>query len=552
MTEFVTVQTPDGPVRFPKGMSRADMAAALNDRTPPLQTTGGGTIGDMARSAASGLAVNATSLLDFPANIPGYIAQGGSFVGEKLGMIDPDKAAQFRADISEMSGLGGANAMARGNVPIVGDYRASGELLNYQPETLAGTFSKTAAGFAPSAVLGGTPLTMAAAGLTSEGAGQLTSGTKYETPARIAGAMLGPTVVNAGRRVASPFGGADPLRVELSDTARAAGIKTSAGQKVGSDLLRSAEGNVKPAFAQKEQLTAAAMKSMGSTAPRATKTALLEAQTRIVGAMDDAVKGVVVRVPKEAGLAAKEVARRYKVDAPSAFFTGRMANIAKQISKRANADSLYGVVSLEQLKTWRKNLGTHLTSSDGETRKAAHRLQEIIDEMTDASLTAAGRADDVAILAAERNNYRNFLAVQDAVKGAGAEKRVGLLAPDPLRSSAARVVGPKNATVGKGTDLTDIADAAAGTLETSATVNPGGVRGVQGAGTAATAGGGFVVGGVPGAAAGLVTPHLARGLLNAAPVQKYLGNQRFPPSQNIADERMAAALAGLLAQQPNQ
>jgi hypothetical protein len=30
MTEFVTVQTPNGPVRFPKGMSRADMAAALN------------------------------------------------------------------------------------------------------------------------------------------------------------------------------------------------------------------------------------------------------------------------------------------------------------------------------------------------------------------------------------------------------------------------------------------------------------------------------------------------------------------------------------------
>jgi hypothetical protein len=30
MSDFITVETPNGPVRFPKGMSRADMAAALN------------------------------------------------------------------------------------------------------------------------------------------------------------------------------------------------------------------------------------------------------------------------------------------------------------------------------------------------------------------------------------------------------------------------------------------------------------------------------------------------------------------------------------------
>lgn len=35
MTEYVTVETPQGPVKFPKGMSRADMAAALNKLQSP-------------------------------------------------------------------------------------------------------------------------------------------------------------------------------------------------------------------------------------------------------------------------------------------------------------------------------------------------------------------------------------------------------------------------------------------------------------------------------------------------------------------------------------
>lgn len=41
MSEFITVQTPEGPVRFPKGMSRADMAAALNKLTAARKTSPG-------------------------------------------------------------------------------------------------------------------------------------------------------------------------------------------------------------------------------------------------------------------------------------------------------------------------------------------------------------------------------------------------------------------------------------------------------------------------------------------------------------------------------
>lgn len=56
MTEFVTVQTPNGPVRFPKGMSRADMAAALNKlpKAPPVAGKDGMTTAQRIAAAKAG------------------------------------------------------------------------------------------------------------------------------------------------------------------------------------------------------------------------------------------------------------------------------------------------------------------------------------------------------------------------------------------------------------------------------------------------------------------------------------------------------------------
>lgn len=93
---------------------------------------------------------------------------------------------------------------------------ASGEALGedlYEPRTVPGQYANTAAQFGTGGAILGAPLraTLPAA-VASETAGQLTKGTDWETPARLAGAMVAPALLSRA--------GSGPRQVKSSDQVR--------------------------------------------------------------------------------------------------------------------------------------------------------------------------------------------------------------------------------------------------------------------------------------------------------------------------------------------
>lgn len=170
------IQGPDGQIFEIEAPDEQSAINAYKDQTA------GGTIGDLMRSGASGLARGATALMDLPSNAAGMALQGGMWLGEKAGLVDPE----FRQETNEMFDFfregSGATGLAE---------RVAPRVMNYQPNTMPGEFAQTTGEFVPGAVLGGGPGLMARAGLVSEAAGQMTEGTAAEPYARVAGALVG-------------------------------------------------------------------------------------------------------------------------------------------------------------------------------------------------------------------------------------------------------------------------------------------------------------------------------------------------------------------------
>lgn len=104
------------------------------------------------------------------------------------------------------------------------------EVVAYSPHTKPGAYARTAGAFLPNALtLGGVPLKVAAVAvptLASETAGQLTHGTAWETPARVAGAAFG---FGGMRAVAAPtrgrafWSGGDPAKNAAAEWAAQTG-----------------------------------------------------------------------------------------------------------------------------------------------------------------------------------------------------------------------------------------------------------------------------------------------------------------------------------------
>lgn len=155
------------------------------------------------------------SLYDAAASVPGGLAMGASAIPGMLGDIaslaTPSNEAPPETMLSRVE-----RAIRPGNV-LPGSkaiYDALGSPFGgfHEPKTTAGEYARTISSFAPAALAPGSAAMRAARvavpGATSETAGQLTKGSPYETPARIAGALLGggiteaaPPVYDYGKRV---------------------------------------------------------------------------------------------------------------------------------------------------------------------------------------------------------------------------------------------------------------------------------------------------------------------------------------------------------------
>lgn len=564
MTDFVEIQTPDGrKVRFPKGMSRADMAAALNQLPKPdaapsrpkwteniwgageADTIGekaGQTMNDMGKALGSGIVRGTTALLDAPGaalNAAGGLAASGL---DAVGA--PGMAAGMR-DAFTVSPLGTGSTASQG-----ADLAMPG-VQSFDPQTTAGEYTQTVGEFMPGSFLGGSGSLLGKAGnimrygvapgLASEAAGQATEGTQYEPMARVAAALATPLVTGRPTQNAAPFLPADPEDLKMTETLLKNGIRPTVGQTTGSDMMRRLEGSLDVLPGQADDVTAAAMKTTGSAANRATPEAMKAASDDIVKVMDDAVAGVSFQPSPAMAQDAEDAVRDYLRGTAQGSIVPDVRNIADEIAAAANNPNA-APLDLATLKDWRGRLGRLLQGSDPQARQAAWELRSIIDDATEAQLTAAGRADDVQRLGAAREQYRNWIAVADSATRAGAEN--GIVSPTQLYQSVIRSQGRRNVATGNTTELGDIARAAAGILRPAASVSAGGVRtlptqimmGLLGGGIGNAVAPGVGLAPIVGALAGAGLTSAGQAALRSTPVQSLL----MDPKSRIMQALLAA------------
>ena len=503
-------------------------------------------IGDVATAGTMGAARGAAALPGTPGSM--YDLQGSAIkkVGGWLG-LDPDaldKSAAMVRGMSPGGSLPSSSDLVRGLSDLTGgwtDYKGKSKVAQYA--SAVGEFLPGAAifgGLNPASLIRGAVIP----GVASEAAGQATEGTALEPYARFGAGMLASLLA---AKPGSFAGSADDEAARMANVATEGGIKgITKGQASGSEMLMRMEGRLSPTGGQLDDFTTSVMGRFGTGAKAATPTKLVEIEGKLVSQMDDAVKGVDIVPTASNASTARSVAADYAGRAPMVSLTPRIKGIASEIADLAKSGK---TVALDQLKTWRSDIGSLAVSADDATREAAHGLRTLIDDMTDTALNAAGRADDIASLDAARLAYRDFIAVRDASTRAGS--RAGSLSPQELNQAMIRSQGRTSYAMGRGTPLTDFVRSAATTLRAAPTVAAGGVRSVQGAVPAALAAlgvGGALSGGLGPLAvigtgaisAGL--PAAGKALMRSNPVQALLRNPWNAMGQTVK------SIPGALAQ----
>lgn len=570
---MIEVELPDGRVlEFPEGTSQDVMRGAIQKLLAPAtepepergfgqmlyeNVIGSGEVDTpgerLGQYIRGGTAAVARGIADVPA-LPANIAQLGALGVEKaLGMEEPSMVSRGLAALPDTREMLGA-------VPVIGPES------RYQAPGTAGEYISTIGEFAGGAGASAGPRTMlkygAAPGVASEAAGQATEGTAAEPYARTAAALLAPLGVSAAQRatqkVVSPMAGQlDPSRMQAVETLRDAGVTPTAGQVVGgrageNQLYReaaTAQGRTLSENAL-EDFTAAALKSVGSTARKATPDALEEAATRIGGVFDDAIKGVEVAPSAQDLTRMSKALETYRQMAPKEASAPIFENINKALVQSFRSGN---PIPASNVSSWRSTLSKLTTSPDTATRQAAIDALEAVDEAINTSLKTAGKPEMVAKLSEARNQYRNLLAIERAAQ----RSESGLLTPAQLRT-ALLVQGRRRYVQGKG-DLGPLTRAGAEVLEAlpQSGTQPRSLAGQLTSGAAGGTGAGlgaFGLGLDPVMATGVgvaatAAPALRNRFLASDAGQRYFLNQMMQQAgPSVTREGAAAMLPGLLSQ----
>jgi hypothetical protein len=456
-------------------------------------------LGDIIKSTGSGVARGATQLFDMPGELQRGVGNALEFGVERvMGASAPEWSDQI-SDIASVGPLSPRPGMME---EVVRAIPGGNKAIDFQPQTTAGDYAQNVGEFLPGAMLfGGAGPSQSVAragvenairyglipGLASEAAGQATEGTQFEPYARTAAALGSGILAARPSNTVQPLTPrADPEDARMAGTLMQNGIRPTVGQVTRSGTMRRIEGTLGDVPGQAEDLTAAAMRTTGSTATRATPEALAQASKDIVKAMDDAVAGVSFIPSTQMAQQADDVVRDYLRATAEGNVIPDVRNIAGEIVDAATTPR--GMqISLATLKDWRSRLGRLMQSNDNQVREAAYGLRSLIDDATTAQLQASGRTEDVARLATAREQYRNWLGVADAATRATAEN--GILSPTQLHQAIIRTQGRRNVAVGNTTPLGNLSRSAAGVLRPEGTVQPGGVRELSQFATGTGAGG---------------------------------------------------------------
>lgn len=569
------VTLPDGRVlNFPDGTSEDVMRAAIgrllgaDAPAPTPERTFGQTIYEnvigsgeadtfgekLGQYIRGGTNAVARGMADVPA-LPVNVAQlGAAGVEELFGMEDPSMVSRALDRLPDTRDMLGA-------VPVLGPesrYKAPGKV---------GEFLSTGGEFSGGAGLMSGAKAMLkyglAPGLASEAAGQATQDYPNVEPfARAGAALTTPFAVGAAQkgfqRAVSPMAGKlDPSRMKAVETLREAGVTPTAGQVVGgrtaeSQLYREAATASGRALADDalEDFTAAAMKSVGSTARKATPDALEEATSRIGSVFDDAIVGVEIAPSTQDLTAMSKALEVYRQLAPKTAVAPIFKNINKELVRAFRSGN---PIPAESVAAWRSNLSKLTTSADPAARGAAVAALDAVDDAISTALVAAGKPEVVAKLSEARNHYRNLLALESAAQ----RSDTGIITPAQLRN-ALLVQGRRRYVQGKG-DLGPLARAGVEVLDslpnsgTQQRLSAGQLASGAASGTGAGLGA-FGLGVDPFLATGIgaaatATPFLRNQFLSSGMGQKYFLNQLMQKAGPAVTKKGAAAmLPGLLAQ----
>lgn len=465
-------------------------------------------------------------------------------------------------DMNQPSTLSGANLSRRLN-------ELTGGFTGRQPENMPEEFIRTPMEFLPTAAMFGglSPRNLMGGGILpgiiSEGTGQLAR--RYlpnerpswmpdwvpdkETSARVIGALGSPALLSMGRKAVTPYTAA-PGRVKAAEVLRKEGVTFTAGQKTGASRLQYKEANTgrlatDAQTKQAEEFTAAALRRIGVTAPRATEDVMISADTRIGNMFNRLAKRYNIQPTPQMSNDLGSARTWYNEHVGQ---SGRQPIVNDIINDIGNDIQQSGTITGRQYQAYVSRLRSHMTAGAApELRMTLVKVRKALDDAMEASIAKAN-PDDLGAWRVARSNYRNYLAIQDTLlPGAGPGAAEGLISPHQLATAVLRYGGKRNYVQGK-SDMAELAKAGKVLLQklpNSGT--PGHLRAMV-SGTPLAIGGagaGYQIGsmlGPWGAAAGTMIGAVAPAAISAATsgglmskyMQKILGNQILPrlPSRN--------------------
>ncbi len=522
--------------------------AAPSQPMPPAEAgQDTGVVEDVAKSAGIGLAQGALGLATLPGTIE-YLGRAGiDKVGRGLG-YDPK--------LSERTFL-----------PTFGDVKSGVEQYTgpfYKPKTVFGEYARTAGEFAPLAFLGpggaaARAVNVAAPAIASETAGQVTKGTALEPWARAGGAVLGGSLPNAVMRLRSPAAPRvpDAVRAQHVQTLEANGVTAvTAGQRLGNTKIRAAEdaadhipfsGERAAALAEQSQaqFTAAALRHAGINADRATGPVINQAFDDLGRNFEQLGARNVLPLDRQLRTGINRAIDEYNYITPASMRPPIFEGLRRDIAQ-ATANQLDGTA----YNALRSRIEAARRSSVQNNPQMARALGDIRDELDDAMARSASSADQ-ALWQQSRTQYRNLLAIEKAISGAGEQTALGFISPSQLRSA---VKAQNKRTYGRGQNpLAELAKAgeailkplkSSGTAERTQAINnyKATGKGVSVLGGLGAVGSGAVSlpAAILGAGAAVTPGALARGFMSG-PMQRWLANDRAVPAINAyAQTRLPA------------
>lgn len=519
---------------------------------------------DILKSFGVGIVKGVTGLATLPDTMGRLVESGAEWVG-----ASPDTAGIAGSVVRGALGPGQPRAISYDQATkAIED--VAGPL--YKPKTLPGEYAQTVGEFVPGGItpggIGRKIANVVLPAVTSETAGQIAKDTALETPARIAGAVVGGNIPNALRRARTPFPNPDPERQRLVDVLDREGINLTAGDRTGRKSLRYAESaaNDTPFSGQRiaaqkelqgEQFTQAALRRAGiRNATRATDE-VIDAQYRRLGQeFESFAQNTAVPITPRLIGQAQQIIRQYERLTPEAARVPAVREFADEILGLYQRGGRFTPTVLPgpQYGRWRSVIGAAARSTqDPVSEQALYSLQRLLDDAAEQTLRQRGgfmnngMADQMR---QTRREYRNLLVISKA-RGAGEDAAMGILNPRQLQQAAKQMEGWQAYSRGRG-DFTELAKA--GNAVLTPLPQSGTAPRLVAHGILNTLGaiGGTLLGGPAGGLGGAVGTQVAQGvgarMLMSRPVQSYLGNQtRTRAIEESRRRDRNSILSGILA-----